>query len=132
MILVSADTGEKPGRILIDEERERFNSANERLEILRFPSQLTLGSVCSYFERSKLSASSWLYIPKKVDKVLETDGAIFIEANETYIVIFPLSDYEWIRSDDWDFLPKEKILEIHKYLEQYWILSVYGKNLDMY
>lgn len=128
LILVSADTGEKPGRILTDEERERFNSANERLEILRFPSQLTLGSVCSYFERSKLSASSWLYIPKKVDKVLETDGAIFIEANETYIVIFPLSDYEWIRSDDWDFLPKEKILEIHKYLEQYWILSVYGKK----
>lgn len=126
LILMSANTGAKPHRELTEEEQERLKNGTEKLEIVRFPSKLTMESVSTYFEQAKLSAASWLYIPKKVDKVVEKDGAIFIEANETYIVICPLSDYEWIRSDDWDFASKEQIEETHKYLGQYWILSVYG------
>lgn len=126
LILISANTGEKPNRKLSEEETVRIKSGNEKLEVFRFPSNLSIESVRTYFEKAKLSASSWLYIPKKVDRVQEKNGAIFIEANDVYIVIYPLSDYEWICSDNWDFISKEKIKEIHKYLEQYWILSVYG------
>lgn len=128
LILISGNSGEKPPRGLTDEENFRYENTKEKLKFIKFPGNPTIESAKAYFSEARLASASWLYIPKRVTRVIEAKGRIFIEANETFLVVFPLSDYEWIRSEDWQFIPSDSIKDIHGYLNEYMILSVVGEK----
>jgi hypothetical protein len=125
LVLISGNTAEKPSRSLTHEEESRYENAQATLTFMSLPKERNIESLKDYFTKAKLAASSWLYIPKGVNRVVEKNGTIFIEANNTFIVVYPLSDYEWIKSEDWNASDKD-IYAIHKYLNDFNILSVNG------
>lgn len=127
LVLISGNSAEKPKRELTEEEQSRYGNAKERLSIISLPKIKNKEMLKEYFSKAQLSASSWLFVPKTVDKVIEKNGKIFIEANNTFIVVYPLSDYEWIKFEDWNFADKAEIADINGNLQTYNILTVNGE-----
>lgn len=124
LILMTGQTGKKPGRKLTDEENARFEHAGEKLMPLIFPAEPDTVSVKKYFSDAKLGAASWLFIPKKIDRLIEKEGIVYIQANKTLLAVTPLGKYQFIRETD---LPSAMDpVKVFPSFDQYFLLSVYG------
>lgn len=126
LVLISGNSAAKPQRMLSQEEMSRYSNTPDKLSMLSLPQIRTKEILREYFSKARLAAASWLYIPKAVNTIIEKNGKIFIEANNTFMVVFPLAGYEWIKSADWNMDEKADVAEIHDYLNDYYILSVNG------
>lgn len=126
LVLISGNSADKPQRMLSSEEISRYDNTQEKLLTLPLPQIKSKETLKEYFSKARLAAASWLYIPKAVNRIIEKEGKIFIEANNTFIAVFPLAGYEWINSADWNLDEKTDLAEIHGYLNDYYILSVNG------
>ena len=96
-------------------QAQRAKHAAEKLVKINAPNMQDSASIAQFLEDSKSGAAAWFLLPKSVE-VLEKQGKVFIEANQTYISIHPFADYFWF---DWQPPQEEKVyrmLQTHKVL----------------
>lgn len=129
LIVMSAPTGEKPQRKLTYEEKSRFQNAAAPLAKLEMPKKITAENLNRFFEKARLSAATWFFLPRclPAQQIVEKNGKIFIHANETFLVLIPFSkNYHWLDA------PEQILAEIGtkdkaKILNEFRVLIFPGK-----
>lgn len=123
ILVASAPTvvGEKDG---LPFNKYRLEWANANLIHLDEPA-MQGESLDGFFEQASLQAATWLFVPKEVNAVQETNGKIFLSVNNTFLTIVPFnSDYYWLKKPS-NLAIKSKAIQ--GLLETYDILVVPGE-----
>jgi hypothetical protein len=128
LMLISAPTGVTSANTPSAEEKSRLEHASAPLMNLSVPGQdATDEEIIRFLEAAPHMAASWFYLPKDV-QVIEINQKIYLEANQTFIVVHPLSDQFQKLS-----FPEETINRIAsgnsraRILQQYQILVIPGQ-----
>lgn len=100
IIVLSGDSRFPENAELSKEQERRLQYASEKRIPLSVPNNHDAESIKAIFKNAPKSQSTWLFIPKNIDRLIVHDEAIFIKANQTYIVIVPVGgSYDWIKVD---------------------------------
>ena len=78
-----------------DEQVSRQGSiANQPLQLMDKPKPDSLGA---FFQRAKYQAATWLFVPRAVNKIMEREGKIFVDADSAYVAVTPsTANYYWL------------------------------------
>ncbi len=80
-----------------DEQVSRQGSiANQPLQLMDKPKPDSLGA---FFQRAKYQAATWLFVPRAVNKIMEREGKIFVDADSAYVAVTPsTANYYWLEA----------------------------------
>ena len=54
-------------------------------------------SLGAFFQRAKYQAATWLFVPRAVNKIMEREGKIFVDADSAYVAVAPsTANYYWL------------------------------------
>lgn len=128
LLLMSSQTAPKPKGDLTTEQQQRYAHATDRLVDLQVPKKWTKANLAEFFKQAPQMAASWLFIPRKITTIKQEGDKIFIEANNTFIAVLPLTKkYSWLRPE-LDLLPDGEDKNVLNILRKYQVLMIQGNH----
>ncbi len=104
--------------------RQKYASAP--LHSVNPPTAETPDEVARFWMESQGAATSWFYFPRQLNPIL-IDGVYFIEANETYLAIIPLTKDHFILNPSEELVDKLEDGQATKFFSSYGLISFSGQ-----